>query len=81
MDHKASETLVRKTEIVLPSHTNALGTIFGGTLVAWADIAAAIAAQKHARGAVVTALPICTYVVQDGKLNGEHFTYAAPEMD
>lgn len=56
MDHRPEETAVYKTEIVLPQHSNALGTIFGGTLVAWADIAAAIAAQKHARSpAVVTA--------------------------
>jgi acyl-CoA hydrolase len=27
------------TEIVLPGHTNALGTIFGGQLMAWIDIA------------------------------------------
>lgn len=43
------------TEIVLPSHTNALGTIFGGQIVSWVDIAAAIAAGKHARKVVVTA--------------------------
>ena len=33
------------TEIVLPSHANALGTIFGGVVMGWIDIAAAIAAQ------------------------------------
>ena len=43
------------TEIVLPQHTNALGTIFGGTVMSWIDIAGAIAAGKHARTAVVTA--------------------------
>src|SRR6476646_11144153 len=43
------------TEIVLPSHANALGTIFGGRIMAWIDIAAAIAAGRHARRVVVTA--------------------------
>jgi acyl-CoA hydrolase len=43
------------TEIVLPSHTNALGTIFGGRIMSWIDIAAAIAAGRHARRVVVTA--------------------------
>ena len=43
------------TEIVLPQHTNALGTIFGGTVMSWIDIAGAICAGKHARNTVVTA--------------------------
>lgn len=43
------------TEIVLPSDTNALGTIFGGKIMSWIDIAAAIAAGRHARRVVVTA--------------------------
>ncbi|MBI2712193.1 MAG: acyl-CoA thioesterase [Bdellovibrio sp.] len=43
------------TEIVLPSDTNALGSIFGGKIVSWIDIGAAIAASRHARRVVVTA--------------------------
>jgi acyl-CoA hydrolase len=43
------------TEIVLPSHANALGTIFGGRIMSWIDIAGAIAAGRHARRIVVTA--------------------------
>ncbi len=42
-------------EIVLPSHTNPLGTAFGGQVMAWIDICASIAAQRHARQVVVTA--------------------------
>ncbi len=42
------------TELVLPSHTNALGTIFGGIVMSWVDIAGAIAAQRYARSPVVT---------------------------
>lgn len=50
-----SESQVIMTELVLPSHTNALGTIFGGQIMSWVDIAAAISAQKHSKRTVVTA--------------------------
>lgn len=49
------DSSVTMTELVLPSNTNALGTIFGGTVMAWIDIAAAIAAARHARRVAVTA--------------------------
>ena len=51
---KSDLSPVLMTELVLPSHTNALGTIFGGVVVGWIDIAAAIAAQRYARSPVVT---------------------------
>jgi acyl-CoA hydrolase len=50
-----SESAVTMTEIVLPQHTNALGSIFGGTVMSWIDIAGAICAGKHAKSDVVTA--------------------------
>jgi acyl-CoA hydrolase len=50
---KASK--VHMTEMVLPSHTNSMGTIFGGQIVSWIDIAAAISAQRHCSMPVVTA--------------------------
>lgn len=46
---------VEAVHIVLPGQTNALGTIFGGTLMQWIDVAGAIAAARHAQGPVVTA--------------------------
>lgn len=49
------DSQVEMTQIVLPSDTNALGTIFGGKVMSWIDIAAAIAAGRHARRVVVTA--------------------------
>ncbi len=52
---KVSESHVTMTQLVLPSDTNALGTIFGGKMVSWIDIAAAIAATRHAQRTVVTA--------------------------
>ncbi len=46
---------VTMTEMVLPSHTNSIDTIFGGTIMSWIDIAAAICAQRHSQKQVVTA--------------------------
>tara|TARA_Y100001958_G_scaffold107291_1_gene75157 strand:+ start:218 stop:658 length:441 start_codon:yes stop_codon:yes gene_type:complete len=43
------------TEMVLPVHTNSLNTVFGGIVMSWIDIAAAIAAQRHCQMPVVTA--------------------------
>lgn len=50
-----SDSATIMTEIVLPQHTNALGSIFGGTVMSWIDIAGAIASGRHARCSVVTA--------------------------
>ena len=50
-----SQSHVTMTELVLPQHTNALDSIFGGVIVSWVDIAAAIAAQRHSSKSVVTA--------------------------
>lgn len=52
---KAAESLVMMTELVLPNDTNVFGNLMGGRLMYWMDIAAALAAQKHARAPVVTA--------------------------
>lgn len=49
------ESRVETTEAVLPGHTNQLGTIFGGQLMSWIDIAGSISAARHARGVCVTA--------------------------
>ena len=49
------ESHVTKTEIVLPSDANNLGTVFGGRVMEWIDIAAAICANRHCRTTVVTA--------------------------
>lgn len=50
-----SSSQVVMTQLVLPTHTNALDTVFGGTVMSWIDIAAAIAAQRHSGMDVVTA--------------------------
>ena len=43
------------TELVLPQHTNAIETAFGGVIMAWIDMVAAMAAQRHCGKEVVTA--------------------------
>jgi len=49
------ETRCEMTWIVLPQHANALGSAFGGAVMSWIDICAAIAAQRFTRTNVVTA--------------------------
>ncbi len=43
------------TELVLPQHGNVLGGAFGGSVLAWIDVCAAIAAQRHCGRVAVTA--------------------------
>jgi acyl-CoA hydrolase len=50
-----SQSITTMTELVLPQHTNALGSIFGGVIMSWIDICAAIAGSRHAQSQVVTA--------------------------
>ena len=50
----ARESHVEMIELVLPTHTNALGTAFGGQIMAWIDVCAGIAAARHARRVAVT---------------------------
>ncbi|MBI3557972.1 MAG: acyl-CoA thioesterase [Deltaproteobacteria bacterium] len=65
------ESTVQMTEVVLPGHTNQLGTIFGGQLMAWIDIAGSIAAGRHARTVCVTASIDALHFVAPVKLG--HF--------
>jgi acyl-CoA hydrolase len=50
-----NDTRVETAHIVLPSHTNHMGTMFGGIIMQWIDITAAISATRHACGQAVTA--------------------------
>ncbi len=55
MDAKpVSASTAEFNHLVLPSDTNALGTIFGGRIMEWIDIAAAIVASRHCRKVAVT---------------------------
>ena len=50
-----ADSTVEMTEMVLPQHTNAMGTVFGGTVMSWVDICAASCATRHSGRQVVTA--------------------------
>lgn len=52
---RPDESVTTMTEHVLPTHTNALGGVFGGQIMAWVDLCAAICAQRHSGSVVVTA--------------------------
>src|SRR5688572_6147909 len=52
-DPATSEVIA--THIVLPGDTNALQTAFGGKLMEWIDVAAAVAARRHCGQVAVTA--------------------------
>jgi acyl-CoA hydrolase len=52
---RPSESWVEMTEMVLPQHTNAIGSVFGGVVMSWVDIAAATCAMRHSSKTVVTA--------------------------
>jgi acyl-CoA hydrolase len=43
------------TEYVLPQHSNVFGGVFGGQIMAWVDLSAAICAQRHSGRLAVTA--------------------------
>jgi acyl-CoA hydrolase len=51
----ASASRVEMTQLVLPSYANSMGNAFGGRVMQWIDLAAAMSAMRHARMAVVTA--------------------------
>lgn len=50
-----SQSATINTEVILPNDTNHVGNLFGGKLMQWVDITAAIAAQRHCGRVVVTA--------------------------
>ncbi len=52
---RGSDSVVDMTQLLLPGDANALGAAFGGSVMGWIDICAAVSAQRHARQQVVTA--------------------------
>ncbi|NWG28020.1 MAG: acyl-CoA thioesterase [Ignavibacteriaceae bacterium] len=52
---KVEDSQITMTELVLPHHTNQLGTLFGGQLMYWIDICASLSAEKHTGKVCVTA--------------------------
>jgi acyl-CoA hydrolase len=50
-----SESAVETRYLIMPHQANPQGTAFGGVIVAWIDMVAAMAAQRHCGQEVVTA--------------------------
>ena len=60
MSEKAQSRTVRETQhetsqLMLPQHSNNLGLVFGGVILAMMDTASAVCAIRHARSTCVTA--------------------------
>ena len=49
-----ADSAVETTHIVQPPDSNFHGTLFGGRIMAWMDMAAAISASRHCRESCVT---------------------------
>ena len=52
---RVADSVTTMTEFVLPTHANALGNVFGGQVLAWIDLCAAICAQRHTGRTAITA--------------------------
>jgi acyl-CoA hydrolase len=52
---KRAASVTEMTEYVLPQHANIGSSVFGGQIMAWVDLCAAICAQRHAGRPCVTA--------------------------
>jgi len=52
---RTSDSAVEMTELVLPHQANVHGSVLGGTVMHWIDLAAAVVANRHSRRPVVTA--------------------------
>jgi len=46
--------LTSQVQIVMPSHVNGTGRLFGGQLMAWIDVTAAVEARRHSCCQVIT---------------------------
>lgn len=52
-----SDSITEQVQIIMPSHINGAGRLFGGQLVEWIDVVAAVVAQRHS-GCNVTTVAI-----------------------
>jgi acyl-CoA hydrolase len=51
---KVAESPIQMRMLVMPNHTNPRNTIFGGVVMGWIDMAAAMCAEKHSEKICVT---------------------------
>ena len=65
---KDSET--EQIQLILPEHLNPSGRLFGGQLLSWIDIVAAVTAQRHS-GSHVTTVSIDRLSFKEGAFPGD----------
>jgi len=70
------ESAVETRYLIMPHQANPHGTAFGGAIVAWIDMVAAMAAQRHAGCEVVTAA-IDSLAFKEPIRIGDHVTLKA----
>ena len=71
-----SQSAVESRYLIMPHQANPHGTAFGGVIVAWIDITAAMAAQRHCGKEVVTA-GIDTLAFKEPVRIGDHVVLRA----
>ena len=54
-DPRPAASATEMAHLVLPHHANVHGSVLGGTVMHWIDMAAAVVANRHCRRPVVTA--------------------------
>jgi acyl-CoA hydrolase len=52
---RVRDSVTEMTQLVLPHEANVHGSVLGGTVMHWIDLAAAVVANRHSRRPVVTA--------------------------
>jgi acyl-CoA hydrolase len=52
---RVRDSVTEMAQLVLPHEANVHGTVLGGTVLHWIDLAAAVVANRHSRRPVVTA--------------------------
>jgi acyl-CoA hydrolase len=67
--------ITSQVQIIMPSHVNGTNRLFGGQLMAWIDMVAAVEARRH------THKPVITAVVDNLKFLGPAFLDETVRMD
>ncbi len=52
---RVSDSRTEQIQILMPQHINGMGRLFGGQLVQWIDVVAAVVARRHSNAEVTTA--------------------------
>lgn len=56
MEKSVSDSYTEQVQILTPSNMNGFGRLFGGQLMEWIDIVAAVTAKRHSQHNVTTVL-------------------------